>query len=109
MDKADAPLSDLLDDVHRALRTGDFAALPGLTAAMEAAEAAPRPITAEELKQIRRLAERNARSLIAARRGIKAARRRIAEVISAARGLVTYDRQGQRVEETDQRILAKRF
>lgn len=102
-------LTELLEDVQRSLRAGDLAALPRLAEAMEAAEDQARQASAEELLRIRQLAERNARTLLAARRGIKAARRRVAEVVSAARGLVTYDRQGHRVEENEQKTLAKRF
>jgi len=113
MDKVDAmPLESvpaLMEEVQGALRRGDFGALALLTLRMEQAEASLHLAGGEELLRIRRLAERNARTLIAARRGIKAARRRIAEVLSAARGLVTYDRQGHRVEESDVKHLARRF
>lgn len=113
MDKLDAMpaenLPALLEEVQDSVRRGDFAALAQLTARMAQAEATLHLAPREELLRIRRLAERNARTLIAARRGIKAARRRIAEVMSAARGLVTYDRKGHRVEESDARQLARRF
>jgi hypothetical protein len=107
--RTDLPLSVLMDEVHRSLRKGEFGDLERLTAAMEAAEADLYRASPEEIRRLRRLAERNARTLIAARHGIKAARRRIAEVMAAARGLVTYDRAGHRVEESDARTLAKRF
>lgn len=112
MDRLDPPANELLglmDEVHDTLRRGDFAALPQLTARMERAEGALRLSRPEDLVVLRRMAERNARMMTATRRGIKAAQRRIAEVLSAARGLVTYDRQGQRVEESDARHLARRF
>jgi plasmid stabilization system protein ParE len=109
MASPDLPLPDLLDQVHACLRRGDLAALPALTAAMHEAEAGARDASAEDLRKIRRQLERNAKSLIAARRGVIAARRRIEEVISVARGLVTYDRNGQRVAESHDNRLAKRF
>lgn len=109
MTSPDPSLPALLDQVHDCLRRGDLAALPALTAALQEAETGARFASAEDLLKIRRLAERNAKSLIAARRGITAARRRIEEVISVARGLVTYDRNGQRVAESQETRLAKRF
>jgi hypothetical protein len=113
MDNADNAVPEgipaLMEDVHDTVLRGDFAALPQLVARMEIAEATLHLAGREDLLRIRRLAERNTRTLTATRRGIKAAQRRVAEVLSAARGLVTYDRQGQRVEESDARELARRF
>ncbi len=109
MERSDLTLLELMDEVQRSLRAGDFSELPQLTAAMEAAEAQAGGASPEELRQIRRLAERNARMLMAARRGIKAARRRIDEVMSVARGRVAYDRQGQRIGESDDGELARRY
>jgi hypothetical protein len=113
MGKVDAEqahgLPALMEEVHDTLRRGDFAALSHLVARMELAEASLHLARREELLHIRRLAARNARTLIAARRGIKAAQRRIAAVLSAARGLVTYDRLGHRLEESETRQLARRF
>ena len=113
MDKVEAmPLESvpaLMDEVQDALRRGDFGALAPLNLRMEQAEASLHLAGTKELLRIRLMAERNARTLIAARRGIKAARRRIADVLSAARGLVTYDRQGHRVEESEAKQLARRF
>ncbi len=109
MDRSELSLTALLDEINASLRRGDFSDLASLTAAMQAAEVRAQGTDPEELRQIRRLAERNARTMIAARRGIQAARRRIDEVMSAARGLVTYDRQGHRVEERNSTGLAQRF
>jgi hypothetical protein len=112
MDRLDGSaqeLSDLMEEVHDTLQNGDFGALPQLTERMEQAEAALFHCGADDLLRIRRLAERNARTLAATRRGIKAAQRRIAQVLSASRGLVIYDRKGQRLQESDARLLARRF
>jgi plasmid stabilization system protein ParE len=46
---------------------------------------------------------------MAAQRGVKAARRRLAEIRSTASGLVTYDRTGRRAEVTESRNLAQRL
>jgi hypothetical protein len=109
MDRNDPPLTQVLQEVHAALRAGKLGELTRLTEAMLAAEAHVARASPADLREIRRLAERNAHSLVAARRGIKAARRRITEVLTAARGLVTYDRQGHRVEESESRALTQRF
>jgi hypothetical protein len=113
MDRPDTAITEdvsaLLDEVEATVRRGDFDALPQLTARMEQAEAGLHRPGRDDLLRIRRLADRNARTLSATRRGIKAAQRRIAEVFSAARGLVTYDRLGHRVEESEAREFARRF
>lgn len=89
-------LEETLNRIYICLRAGDFQAAAMLTEATEqgltAIEGLSDPIRAEKL---RTLAERNARCLKAAARGIRAARRRLAEVISARAGLQTYDGQGQ--------------
>jgi hypothetical protein len=105
----DAGLAELMEELQSALRKGQFDGLADLTSAIEAALPQARLAGPEELRRIQRLAERNASSLLAARGGVKAARRRISEVLSAARGLVTYDRSGHRIEENQDRTLARRF
>jgi hypothetical protein len=88
-------LDDLLDQTRDALVIGNLAALAGL---------APRVATlAENLPQVdrptaerlRRKADRNARLLQAATRGVRAAQQRLKD-ISAGASLVTYDAQGRR-------------
>ena len=108
MQQADA-LTRLMDEVNEAVRHGDFATLPELAARLTAAEAELQRLTPEGLRCLKAQAERNARTMLAARRGVKAARRRIAEVLAAARGLVTYDRAGHRVESGEGSAHAMRF
>lgn len=90
-----------LDRLHDLMRRGDLGALPDAAAGMEAdlaalSRAGVAPPTASDLAVIRRKLERNAACLQAAARGIRAARRRIAEVRGAASGLGTYDAAGRR-------------
>lgn len=110
-----AELSRSLDWMHDLLRRGDLAALPDAAATMEsdlAALAVPgkAPPPETELAELRRKLERNAACLLGAARGIRAARRRIAEVRAAATGLGAYDASGQRVSgAVEAPRLARRF
>lgn len=109
---ADLPLSraaQLLDQVHAALLRADYAALPAMTAALEEELAARAPWSEPQMAVIRGKATRNGACLIAAQRGVKAARRRLAEIRTAAAGLVTYDRKGRRAEVIESRKLAQRL
>ena len=54
-------------------------------------------------------AKDNAAVLLAAQRGIRSARRRLAEIRTTASGLVTYDRSGRRAEVSESRNLAQRL
>lgn len=100
----------LLDQVYTALLQSDYGALPGLTARLDRELQTPsEPLTEARLQIIHRRAERNAACLLAAQRGIRAARRRLAEIRSTASGLVTYDRSGRRAEVSEPRNLAHRF
>lgn len=99
----------LLDDIHTALLRHDYAALADLGAALEHELDHPRqPLDQTALDQIRRKADRNAASLIAVQRGIRAAVRRLAEIRSVSNGMVTYDRSGRR-QETVAKGLTQRL
>lgn len=99
----------LLDQVYDAMLRSDYAALPALGQRLEAVLQGNATLTATDLDQIRRRADRNAAVLLAAQRGIKAARRRLADVRAATNSLVTYDRSGRRAEHSDSRNLAQRL
>ena len=100
----------LLDQVYEALLRSDYGALPGMTALLEQELLSPStPLTEVELTIIHRKALRNGACLLAAQRGVKAARRRLAEIRTTANGLVTYDRKGRRAEVTLSRNLAQRL
>lgn len=104
-------LEATLEAVKAAVRKADFVSLgqlaPELDAALAKAET-ERP-SQTELAQIARVAEQNAILLEAARRGLRAARRRVEEVRRAASGLQTYDMRGHRAEISTGSKLAGRF
>ncbi|MBC7736935.1 MAG: hypothetical protein H7245_06865 [Candidatus Saccharibacteria bacterium] len=101
---------DLLDQVYEALLRSDYGGLPGMTALLEQELLSPSaPLTEGDLAIIHRKATRNGACLLAAQRGVKAARRRLAEIRSTANGLVTYDRKGRRAEVIESRNLAQRL
>lgn len=88
-----AQLESLLDAAAQALLAGDLAALDGLTPQIEAASTGARDRLSAERVQAK--AQRNARLLEAATRGVQAARCRIAE-ITRGPTLTTYDARGQK-------------
>lgn len=88
-------LEDLLDQVAAALLVGDLAAVARLTSEIEAARINPANRAGAE--QLQRKAQRNARLLEAATRGVRAARLRMTE-ITRGPTLTTYDARGQKAE-----------
>ena len=88
------PLDALLDQAAEALLTGNLAGLAALAPQIESADIPSDRASAERL---RAKAERNARLLEAATRGVKAARTRVAE-ISRGPTLTTYDARGQKAQ-----------
>lgn len=110
MARAEPQTVKLLDLVHRAVQTANYGALPALQERLMEELARPEfALDARELQSVRGKAERNAACLLAAQRGIKSARRRLAEIRGAALGLVTYDRAGKRAEVSESRNLAQRL
>lgn len=102
--------AQLLDQVYDALRRSEYGALAGLAASLDREMQRPsEAMTEAKLAIIRRKADRNAACLDAAQRGIKAARRRMADIRATASGLVTYDRSGRRAEVSESRNLAQRL
>lgn len=95
MSVAEAGLALILDSVHAALRRGDYDALPALTEAMEAAADGIALADADEALALRGKFERNAACLMATARGLRAARRRLAEIARAQTGLATYAASGE--------------
>lgn len=93
-----ARLEAALDNLERVLREGAFADLQGCAAALESAAAAlgGQAMTRAEVLRLGRLVQRAQAGLDAARRGVQAARRRLADVGSAREGVGTYDRRGRR-------------
>lgn len=87
-------LESLLDATRAALLAGDLDGLAGLTRQLEAALAGA-ALSPADLAALQLRASHNARLIAAASRGVRAARRRLAEV-TACQGLVTYDAAGRR-------------
>lgn len=91
-----------LDRIFALVRDGNLgdlrAALSDLEADIGGVAVPGSPVTEGVLAGLRRKAERNAACLKGAARGLRAARRRIAEVRAAATGLGAYDAHGQRLE-----------
>lgn len=89
-------LEACLSETARALKTGEFSAMVDLAGRIDLAliglEARP---DVDRLKTVVAMAEANARLLAAAGRGIRAARRRIAEITDAQGAVHTYDIAGK--------------
>ena len=91
-------LSAELDRVYQVLRSGKLEGLAAATQALEAELARLDPADAAGLDLLRHKAQRNAACLDAAARGVRAARRRLAEIRTIESGLGTYDDKGRRDE-----------
>lgn len=103
-------LAHELDAIHAALCEGRIADLEGRTEALVAAMEMMREDDAPALEMIRGKADRNAVCLEGAMRGLRAARRRIAEIRAIEAGSATYDPQGRRdASPVGQGSLAQRI
>lgn len=98
------PLDDLLDQAAAALLAGD---LPALAALAQRIEAADLPGDRASVARLQGKAQRNARLLEAAMRGVKAARLRVAEITSGPT-LTTYDARGQKAQFAQQGLTPAR-
>lgn len=102
------PLEDLLDLTHAALLAGDLAALSGLDDRLSAAAEVLPPPSLATARRLQRKAERNARLLQAAGRGLRAARARLAEIATGP-GLATYDATGRKAALAGPTLALGRF
>lgn len=96
---AAAGLETALDDLHRCLLAGRLDDLPKIldeTARLTAALSSRADPAV--MARLRHKADRNGQCLLAAARGLRAARRRIGETGGQAGGLSTYTRAGRRAE-----------
>ena len=108
--RPEAELGALLDAVHQALQQGAFVELATLTSRVERALAGFDPTRdGAELERLRAKAERNARCLLAAGRGLRSARARLKEIAVAGQGLPTSDRAGRRSGFGGTGALGSRF
>lgn len=93
------PLETLLDQIYRVALAGQIENLAALVPRMEALLADfAGPVDQPLSDRLHQKAARNAICLQAAARGLRAARRRIAEIGAARDGLQTYDDRGRRAE-----------
>ena len=90
-----AQLELILDQTRDALIAGDLAGLAELASRVDELATALPGLDRPTAERLRRKADRNARLLQAASRGVKAARQRLKEIGSAAT-LSTYDALGRR-------------
>ena len=102
------PLDDLLDQARAALLSGDIAALSGLDDQIAAAADRLPALGIDAARRLQRKAERNARLLQAAGRGLRAARDRMAEIASGP-SLATYDAQGRKAALAGPALSIGRF
>lgn len=100
-------LEELLDAAHDALLAGDLAALDRIGDGIEALAHSLAESDSATARRLRDKAERNARLLEAAARGVKAALGRLTE-IAAGPTLTTYDSHGRRAAVSDGRGTALR-
>lgn len=96
MDDRVTHLSALLQAQRSALLSGRIDALDGIAGQLEGLMAEPlHGADPRALRGLRMLAEANARLAEAAAQGLRAARRRLTEASSIARGGQTYDGNGR--------------
>lgn len=94
--ETDPRAARLLDDIHAALLRHDYPALGPLGAELESELDRPsEKLDARGVALIRARAERNAATLLATGKGVRAALRRLNEMRQVARSIVTYDRKGR--------------
>lgn len=94
------PLEDLLDRTHAALLAGDLATLATLAPEVASRAEALGPLPEEDMRRIGRKADRNARLLQSAARGVRAAQDRLVQ-ITRGPTLATYDALGRKADLTD--------
>lgn len=97
-------LDDLLDQTAAALLAGDLSALAALAPRIEATDLPGDRASAE---RVLAKAQRNARLLDAAMRGVKAARLRMTEITHGST-LTTYDARGQKAQFAPQGMVPAR-
>lgn len=93
-------LSTALTELRLAVMAGRYDRVAELVTILEEAEATAPVRNSAELQAIRTEADRTGACLQAALSGFRTARRRIAEIADAARGLTTYDRDGTKATLT---------
>jgi hypothetical protein len=98
-----------LDAIRLALREGRLADLAPLAEALEAALDGPGEVAAGGLDRLRRQACANQDLLSSAAQGVRAARRRLAEIRAIDAGFVAYGPSGARDGTRGPEALTRRF
>lgn len=89
-------LEKLVNDTSLAVRNGNLAVMGDLAAQTDAALSDLAGETdSARIAALRDVAQRNAIGLEAAGRGVRAARRRLAEIVAVRAGVQTYDNAGK--------------
>ncbi len=103
-------LEQLLDDVQRAVMAGKLGDLAEMTTKIESLLPRLSGLVDPAVgRMIKAKAERNAACILASARGVRAARRRLTEVMAAKAGFSTYNNKGHRAAAPDQpRQLTRR-
>lgn len=103
-------LENLMDQMREAILRAEIATAAALAADIEIALAQLcMPLSAGAMTRIKDKAARNMACLDAARRGIRAASRRVNDVRNAAKCVQTYDWKGQRADIALAGPMAARF
>jgi hypothetical protein len=100
-------LDDLLDQTRDALVTGNLAALADLAPRVEALVEFLPQIDRQSAARLRYKADRNAKLLQAATRGVRSAQQRLSEIVAGS-SLVTYDARGRRETLSASSVLMPR-
>lgn len=85
----------VLESLNRAIRNAEFTQIEEFSAKLETHFLDLSGLDPDAMMRIRNLAARNAACLVASAQGIRAGRRRLAEIAAAGRA-DTYDRSGAR-------------
>lgn len=100
----------LLDEIHAAIGTAEFAKLEMLVAQFESESVAINPgIARADLYRLQRKASLNAATAIAASGGVRAALQRIKEIQENTLSLRTYNRDGKRSEISNRGEVSRRL
>jgi hypothetical protein len=103
-------LETMMDAMHQAIISADFAQLQMLAPDLETALVELGPEVGQgAMARLQAKARRNAEAALAAGKGVRAAIQRLEDVRQTAAGLMTYDENGRRPAKTGGGELSRRF
>lgn len=106
---AELTIIQLMDQIHNAILSADFALLSQLDLNLETALVGLKIQSKDELTNLQQKAERNATCLLASGRGVRSALRRLAEIHRNTTSLITYDGSGKRMDIGDLSQCIQKF